>query len=292
MHTRQGSLIISEGGGAGSFGSLGGSPTDNAALAAALEAKVSKDGDTMTGALGIGVNGASGAPALQLTGSVFSGGTATTTKPLALIEPAGATSNNWNTNGTMLGINAPSGFTGSHLSIQTNGVDALNINNTALSFAATGQVRAYGNTVATFDAGVLQLGNNTSLRMLDNADNVLAWINGGSGQHTLELHRDGDYIAAFRKGTNNHAVRVYGTYTDAANYERLALQTGAGYVECAAESAGTGSDDMDVRLTPKGLGTLHLNSPFVSDGTIAAQGYVTIRLSNGLYYDVLVRPTP
>lgn len=67
--------------------------------------------------------GAVSAPAWTLTGAPFTGGSATTTKPLANIETAGATSTAWSTNGTMLGINAPSGFNnaGGLIDLQTNG---------------------------------------------------------------------------------------------------------------------------------------------------------------------------
>src|SRR5690349_15515453 len=62
------------------------------------------------GATTISANGASAAPPLRLTGTIFTGGGTTNTKPALLIEPSGTTSNNWNTNGTLLGLNAPSGF--------------------------------------------------------------------------------------------------------------------------------------------------------------------------------------
>jgi len=48
-------------------------------------------------------------------------GTGTTTKPLFLIEPTGTTSTGWNTAGTMLGVNAASGFGGNLLDFQVNG---------------------------------------------------------------------------------------------------------------------------------------------------------------------------
>jgi len=67
------------------------------------------------------VNGAASTPGLTLNGSIFTGGTSTSTKPLCLIEPAGTTSNGWSTNGTMLGVNAPSGFSGDVLRACLNG---------------------------------------------------------------------------------------------------------------------------------------------------------------------------
>lgn len=98
-----------------SFLSLSGSPSDNTALAAALAAKLDKAGGTITG------NGAASTPALLLNGTVFTGGSSTTTKPQLLVEPSGATSTGWSTSGTLIGANAASGFVGNLLDVQVNG---------------------------------------------------------------------------------------------------------------------------------------------------------------------------
>jgi hypothetical protein len=74
-----------------------------------------------TGDITLGLNGAASAPPLDITGTWFTGGTATTTKPQVLIEPTGATSTAWSTSGTGLGVNAASGFAGRLLDLQTNG---------------------------------------------------------------------------------------------------------------------------------------------------------------------------
>ena len=63
--------------------------------------------------LSVNAAGAASAPPATLTGTWFSGGSATTTKPQFLIEPTGTTSTAWSTSGTGLGINAASGFGGS-----------------------------------------------------------------------------------------------------------------------------------------------------------------------------------
>jgi hypothetical protein len=60
-------------------------------------------------------------PAKVFTGTWFTGGTSTTTKPHFLIEPSGATSTAWSTSGTGLGVNAASGFAGRLLDLQVNG---------------------------------------------------------------------------------------------------------------------------------------------------------------------------
>jgi hypothetical protein len=69
----------------------------------------------------ITANGAASTPALLGSGTIFTGGTATTTKPYWLIEPTGTTSTGWSTSGTLLGINGPSGFGGMLFEAQQNG---------------------------------------------------------------------------------------------------------------------------------------------------------------------------
>jgi hypothetical protein len=74
-----------------------------------------------TGDVTLGLNGAASTPPLELTGTWFTGGTSTTTKPQVLIEPAGTTSTAWSTSGTGFGVNAASGFAGNLLDLQLNG---------------------------------------------------------------------------------------------------------------------------------------------------------------------------
>ena len=85
-----------------------------------------------TGAIDVSLAGAASTPPVKFTGTWFTGGTATTTKPQVLIEPSGATSTAWSTSGTGLGVNAASGFTGNLLDLQVNGTRYL-----AVSSAAT-----------------------------------------------------------------------------------------------------------------------------------------------------------
>jgi hypothetical protein len=80
---------------------------------------------TLTGRFIGSLNGAASAPPATLTGTWFTGGTATTTKPQLLLEPAGTTSTAWSTAGTGLGINATSGFTGRLLDLQVNGTSRV-----------------------------------------------------------------------------------------------------------------------------------------------------------------------
>jgi hypothetical protein len=78
-----------------------------------------------TGEINISLAGAASTPPVSFTGSWYTGGTATTTKPQLLIEPTGTTSTAWSTDGTGLGVNAASGFSGRLLDLQTNGTSRM-----------------------------------------------------------------------------------------------------------------------------------------------------------------------
>lgn len=105
----------------GAWGGITGTLSDQTDLQNALNAKLSLAGGTLTGALVSSYNGAASAPGLRLSGTWFQG-TAVTSKPQILIEPTGATSDNWDGNGTAFGINAAAGFTGNLFDIQLNGI--------------------------------------------------------------------------------------------------------------------------------------------------------------------------
>lgn len=117
------------GGGSGgaAWGDITGTLSAQTDLQAALDAKLALAGGTMTGALVNSTNGAASTPSLLLSGTPFTGGSATTTKPLVNIETAGATSTGWSTGGTMLGVNAPSGFAGNLADWQLNGTSVLKV---------------------------------------------------------------------------------------------------------------------------------------------------------------------
>jgi hypothetical protein len=80
-------------------------------------------------------------PAKVFTGTWFTGGTSTTTKPHFLIEPTGTTSTAWSTSGTGLGLNAASGFAGNLFDFQINGTSRVRATSagalTAVSFAGS-----------------------------------------------------------------------------------------------------------------------------------------------------------
>jgi hypothetical protein len=86
---------------------------------------------TLSGRFISSLNGAASAPPGTFTGTWFTGGTATTTKPQVVIEPTGTTSTAWSTSGTGLGVNAASGFAGNLLDLQINGTSHASVSATS-----------------------------------------------------------------------------------------------------------------------------------------------------------------
>jgi len=131
---------------AGSSGQLA---YNNAGAYAGLST-VTTDGTdvTLTGRFISSLNGAASAPPGTFTGTWFTGGTSTTTKPQVLIEPTGATSTAWSTSGTGLGVNAASGFTGSLADLQLNGTSEWAFSTTALTVGDANDI-AVGTTTGT-----------------------------------------------------------------------------------------------------------------------------------------------
>jgi hypothetical protein len=75
-----------------------------------------------TVAASLNLGNAASTSSLLLAGTWFTGGSTTTTKPQLLVEPTGTTSTGWSPNGTGIGVNAASGFTGNLLDLQVAGV--------------------------------------------------------------------------------------------------------------------------------------------------------------------------
>jgi hypothetical protein len=103
---------------------------------------------TLTGRFISSLNGAASAPPGTFTGTWFTGGTATTTKPQVLIEPTGTTSTAWSTSGTGLGVNAVSGFVGRLLDLQINGTSEWSLSNATFTIGEANDI-AVGTSTGT-----------------------------------------------------------------------------------------------------------------------------------------------
>lgn len=264
---------------------------------------VSGGGLTLGGALTLGANGAASTPPLLLSGTWFTGGTATTTKPQMLVEPSGTTSTGWSTSGTGLGINAASGFTGNLLDLQIAGARAARFypsgNGSLLTLSdrvtthafATLQASNVLNCVKGGDGGATrwalgqQVDSGLNSGLLVESSYIIGFTSGtvSGSSADVKLVRDGAGILAQRNSTNAQSHKVYGTYTDSSNYTRLSLAATSTTMAIAAETAGTGADDIDLALTPAGAGNVKFGtySALGAEGPGEQTGYITIKDSAG-----------
>lgn len=131
---------------------------------------------TSTGQIIGSVNSAASTPAGTYTGTWFTGGSATTTKPHFLIEPTGTTSTGWSTSGTGLGVNAASGFAGNLGDFQIAGTSKL-----AIAVFGTDAGPSGGGVTMNFGAG------NSELRFT--ATNGFAFSSGAQAASDIWLRR-------------------------------------------------------------------------------------------------------
>jgi hypothetical protein len=207
-------------------------------------------------------NATASSPAKAFTGTWFTGGTGTTTKPQVLIEPTGATSTAWSTSGTGLGVNAASGFTGNLLDLQVNGTSQF-------KFSSTGNIlaRDTGSRIAQYcgpsdtsrgirvDSGAIYfVGGNRDSIIVDTAGSsngdiylrdthILNWSTGNSDANKtarLSVTCDAADTLAQRRGTNAQTFRVYNTYTSGTNYELGKLEWASNVFRIGTEKGSGG----------------------------------------------------
>ena len=99
-------------------------------------------------------------------------------------------------------------------------------------------------------------------------------IREGAGQSTS------DYLTVFTGGwsvkkasINPSAFYFYGSYTDSSNYVRAALSSSSSAATLAAETAGTGADNVPINITPAGTeGTQFTNFLQLTEMTAPSAG--------------------
>jgi hypothetical protein len=93
-------------------------------------------------------NGAASTSAVELTGTIFTGGTGTTTYPLLRINDSGAAAMTaWSTSGTYIGVNAKNAFIGKLLDLAVDATSVFHVN--AYGQVTCGTVSSNGNLIAT-----------------------------------------------------------------------------------------------------------------------------------------------
>jgi len=259
----------------------------NIAASSGLPASLTADGSnnlTLTARWIQSTNGAASAPPHSLTGTWFTGGTSTTTKPQFLIEPAGTTSNNYNTAGTGFAVNAPAGFAGNLLDLQIGG---------ARQFAFGSDVSIQGGNapfaVKTFSSNSFEVWiSNTRSFQLNfgqglklNKEWACSWSSGNDVNNTIDLalFRDSANALAQRNSTEAQASRIYNTYTSATNFERAKIEWASNTLRIGTEkgSAGGTARDMELqtdgttRITVKASGAIIFGGLPTSNPNVAGQ---------------------
>jgi len=184
-------------------------------------------------------------------------GTVTASTPLSVTQT-------WNSSGvTFTGIQANITDTAS---ASASLLMDLQVGGTSQFFVSkSGGITLFNNsasvtigTVAGSQVGILRsggalnlfLGNSTSVMSYNGSNatlpssSVFGWNSGalGSGTFDLNLARDASDTLAQRRSTNAQAFKLYRTFTDASNYERLGfLATNTTRYTITSENAGTGS---------------------------------------------------
>ena len=129
------------------------------------------------------------------------------------------------------------------------------------------QIMTAGVPFLTFEHVNLQV-------LLDDPRLALGWSATSNAQNEdLLLYRDAAATLALRNSTNAQTFRVYGTYTDSSNYVRASLSSSSTAITLAAETAGTGADNVPVNITPSGTeGTQFTNFVQLTEMTAPAAG--------------------
>lgn len=97
------------------------------------------------------------------------------------------------------------------------------------------------------------------------------------------LYGEAANIFAQRNGTNAQTQRWYASFTDSSNYTRASLAASTTAITLAAESAGTGSANIGLTLTPKGTSSILANGQLqqLVNSNSTATGAITINFANG-----------
>jgi hypothetical protein len=194
----------------------------------------------------------------------------------------------WNTSGTPTGLKfnavGVASNNGLLFDFQLNGASLI-------SYSTNNNI---GLSVSNITASILKLNVSSYIDLVSSTNYIYSGLNGGLrfGGSTF-LTGDGvANVFAVLNGTTAQTSRLYRTFTNASNYERLALQSGSGYFEVACETAGTGTDDLDLRLTAAGTGkvtaassiTARSGTAIPAGGTAGAGVMVSSTANFGMFF--------
>ena len=190
-------------------------------------------GGTLTGALINSTNGAASTPVVSLTGTTFTGGTATTTKPTLIVEPTGTTSTGWSTAGTLIGANAATGFTGNLIDLQLAGVSKFSVSSaggiTTPQLANTANQSSISGTIFETDGNGPKVRSNGAQYTLATSNGVFLYASAATPQ--------GVGVGTLGLGSNASSPDVFLNRSAAANLG-LGTPLASGWVNQILSAAG------------------------------------------------------
>lgn len=132
---------------------------------------------------------------------------------------------------------------------------SINFPTTGITFAAGPAIyfSIAGAGKGSVGADYFNVTTNYGLNISGTLDNII--ILGST-----RIYEDAANELAQRNGVNAQKFHIYSTYTDAGNYERLAFNTAIGGMTIIPETAGTGTDDINLILDTPGNGNLYLQA--------------------------------
>lgn len=264
--------------GATTFAAIKMNVTDTSSAAGSLLLDLGTGGGSYSSKFAVFKNGGIANGGLRLGNTDAAAAVAQTISVQSVVA---GTSNTAGANLTIAGSQGTGSGAGGSIVFQVSAAGAAGTNQNSLATALT----INSDRVVTFagraDAlqGLLISGN-------FGGNNANWWSSGGLNISTigtitfnndLIIARDAANTLAMRNGAAAQELRIYGSYTSAAVYDRLALKSSTTVATVAAE---TDSGDMDLALTPAGAG----NVRFGTHAAIAAEtlsGYITIKDAGG-----------
>lgn len=236
------------------------------------------EGDTMTGTLTI-------TPAVNTKGLVISGYSITDTTSRAILDLSG-TFNNSGLTGTLILANLTdtSSIAGSLLmDLQVGGSSKFNVaksgavtSSSGFTAGSTAGMRASDFTCYTSGSVLKVELFATTPGVYLSSDSFVAWRSAtdiNSGSNDTFLYRDAANTLALRNSTSAQTFNVYNTWTDASNYERLALNFSSNIAHIGNTKAGTGTARV-LQIDYGGTTTAAISVPITS-GMITLGGNIT-----------------
>ena len=216
---------------------------------------------------------------------------------MAVTVPLSNLTDTWNAGGTVftaikMNVTNTASAAGSKLiDLQIGGNSLLNVDNQGIYFRSSGNANYgiignaglsdqdiffgsnSGTSFISHYAYIRHSGNFGGSDFVLSSNIAFGFSNGNADGGTFDtsLFRDASGILAQRNGTAAQGFRLYNTYTDASNYERLSFSWSSNIAVIAQESAGTGTS----RLIRFDVGTNDASSSRVmfNSTTLANVGF-------------------